>query len=131
MASEDLFVCSSTVSIGYMRLLAPPGTPQREQTERYSGTDGSTLIEHGRNERVIEFEGILTYSPGGYATMIAEIKAIQEYINQFGTLRHYVGDTYEDYDYCKMNDYRRTGRTGINSGQLIVPVRARFTQVYW
>ena len=121
------------IFIGTMKLIDPEGTPQRIQTERFSDTDGTIASFHGTDQRQLIFEGVLdvTNTVGAYDQIIADILAIQSYINLIATLRVPFGDTVKDYLFCRMDDYRRIGTVGFNVGILVTRVRARFTQLYW
>ena len=119
--------------IGTLKLVEPDGTPQRIQQESFSGVDGAIASFHGRRERVLQFDGYLEVSnvAGAYAQLLDDVAAIQEYINNVATLVHYFGDTSKSYTYCRLDDYRRYGPIGYNSGYIVTRVRAVFTQLYW
>ena len=134
--ASDIFMADHALStnIGYFALDVDPGAPQRIQTDVFSGVDGGFSLWHGVDPRIVVMRGV-AYWPnevGAYAALILSINNIRNnLINAIGTLRHYVGDTYEDYYYCRMDDYRRIGNVGYNTIELTFPLMARFTQLYW
>jgi len=124
------------ITVGALRLVAPPSTPQRLQDEYFSGVDGATALYHGNQARPLVFEGIVsravtTTLAAAYDGILTAIANIQSRTGITGTLLHYVGPTYETYLYSRLEDYRRAGSWGYGPNGVSVRVQARFRQLYW
>ena len=115
--------------------MTDPGMPQRLQIEEMPGIDGARASDFGRRNRMIEVRGYVVAAD--YNAIVVIKNAIKDdLLGVMGVFVHYVqdfGSVSEDYDYCRMVDYRLFGPVGWEPGsdrrsQSFV---ARFEQDYW